>query len=265
MSFPSKYSARWPSSSVPKLVKTFMAELRSRGHSSAQWTNLGSSDASKHAQAIGDEKDRGNARHQSVTRTGKEARGLAPKKRSPPWWCRSITPLLCRPLDVAQVLVTIQTKMAAKTEVQFTIEQLEDVRTFADHFLPLHSKFALFHLLTIGFMASSIQKVLRMVEIAAITCEKLSTMKSDVEQEAIAALGTEYIGLARDIKISLKEHVLRISDVPARSSPANALKDYRELETWALKTEIVLKQLSVISKTFPSTTSENSMQTESAR
>jgi hypothetical protein len=103
-----------------------------------------------------------------------------------------------------------------------------------------------------------------MVEIAALTCEKLSSIKPDVEQESIASLGTEYIGLARDIKIALKEHVLRISDVPVTSSPANALKDHRELETWALKTEMVLKQLSVISATFPTTRSDNEMQTESS-
>lgn len=89
-----------------------------------------------------------------------------------------------------------------------------------------------------------------MVEIAALTTEKLATMKIDQNQEEIAALGSEYIALAKDIKIALREHVNKMIDIPITMQPANSIRDHRELEVWTLKTEMVLKQLSVLSNTF---------------
>lgn len=89
-----------------------------------------------------------------------------------------------------------------------------------------------------------------MVEIAGLTTEKLASMKIGDNQEEIATLGTEYIALAKDLKISLREHVNKMIDVPSTMQPANSLKDHRELEVWTLKTEMVLKQLSILSSTF---------------
>lgn len=89
-----------------------------------------------------------------------------------------------------------------------------------------------------------------MVEIAALTTEKLSTMKMDQCQDEIAVLGTEYISLAKDIKVALREHVNKMIDVPYTMQPTNSLKDHRELEVWTLKTEVVLKQLAVLGNTF---------------
>lgn len=89
-----------------------------------------------------------------------------------------------------------------------------------------------------------------MVEIAASTCEKLSTLDPNLDQDAIATMGTEYISLAKDIKISLRYHVNKLVDVPVTVQSVNAMKEHRELETWALKSEMILKQLSVLSQTF---------------
>lgn len=89
-----------------------------------------------------------------------------------------------------------------------------------------------------------------MVEIAAITCEKLSNISSTSDEDALSELGVEYISLAKDIKISLREHVQHLIDLPSTHANLTSIKDHKEVETWALKTEIVLKQLSVISSTF---------------
>jgi hypothetical protein len=89
-----------------------------------------------------------------------------------------------------------------------------------------------------------------MVEIAALTCENLSTMSAEVDQNSIAALGSEYIALAKDIKISLREHVQKLVDVPVSVQSVNSMRDHRELETWTLKTAMALKQLSIIASTF---------------
>lgn len=91
----------------------------------------------------------------------------------------------------------------------------------------------------------------------------------DEEQDSIGALGTEYIGLAKDLKIALREHINKMTDVPITMHPTNSLKDHRELEVWTLKTEMVLKQLTVLCSTFdiplpvPSTPSDSANQSTS--
>ena len=89
-----------------------------------------------------------------------------------------------------------------------------------------------------------------MVEIASLTCEKLSSMSPELDTQPIALLGSEYIALAKDIKISLREHTQKLVDVPLAVQSANSMRDFRELEVWALKTSLALKQLALISSTF---------------
>ena len=104
--------------------------------------------------------------------------------------------------------------------------------------------------LTLSDTWFSLQKVLRMVEIAAMTCEKLAPLDPYADQDGIAAMGTEYIALAKDVKIALRDHVNKLVDVPATVQSVNAMKEHRELETWALKSDMILKQLVVLSQTF---------------
>jgi len=94
------------------------------------------------------------------------------------------------------------------------------------------------------------QKVLRMVEIAALTCERLSSMDPNLDQDGIATLGTEYITLAKDIKVALRDHVNKLVDAPLTVQSANPMKEHRELEIWALKSEMIIKQLALIAQTF---------------
>jgi hypothetical protein len=109
--------------------------------------------------------------------------------------------------------------MAYQRDPQFTIEQLEN-------------------------------KVLRMVEIAAITCDKLSSMSPDLDSDSIDTLGLEYVGLAKDIKVSLREYTQKLVDVPVSVQSVNSMRDHRELEVWTLKTSLALKQLAMIASAF---------------